>query len=126
MLGADTTVTLDSQILGKPRTVERAIAMLTQLSGRTHQVMTSVALVYHNQVHQLTSVSEVTFKHLSLGEIEQYVYSGEPLDKAGSYAIQGRGAVFIQHMTGSYSGVVGLPIFETAELLNRYNPPSTE
>lgn len=126
VLGVDTTVSLDNEILGKPHTVERAIAMLTQLSGRTHRVMTSVALVYLNQVHQLTSVSEVTFKHLSLAEIEQYAYSGEPLDKAGSYAIQGRGAIFIQHMTGSYSGVMGLPIFETAELLSRYNPPSTD
>lgn len=126
VLGVDTTVSLDNEIMGKPHTADRAIAMLSQLSGRTHQVMTSVALVYLNQVHQLTSVSDVTFKPLSLVEIEHYAYGGEPLDKAGSYAIQGRGAVFIQHMAGSYSGVVGLPIFETAELLSRFNPPSTD
>jgi MAF protein len=123
VLGADTTVTLDNEILGKPGSVEHAITMLTKLSGRTHQVMTSVALAYQNQVHQLTSVSEVTFKHLSDREIKQYALSGEPLDKAGSYAIQGRGAVFIRHLNGSYSGVMGLPIFETAELLTRYNSP---
>ncbi|ARU30650.1 septum formation inhibitor Maf [Sulfuriferula sp. AH1] len=126
VLGADTTVTLDNEILGKPGSVERAVAMLAKLSGRTHQVMTSVALAYQNRVHQLTSVSEVTFKHLSSHEIEQYAISGEPLDKAGGYAIQGRGAIFVRHLNGSYSGVMGLPIFETAELLNRYNSPTAQ
>ncbi len=125
VLGADTTVTLDNIILGKPGSIERAMSMLAMLSGRTHQVMTSVALAYQNEIHQLTSISEVTFKHLTDIEIEQYAASGEALDKAGGYAIQGRGAIFIRHLTGSYSGVMGLPIFETAELLNRYNPTST-
>ena len=125
VLGADTTVTLDNEILGKPGNVETAIAMLSKLSGRTHQVMTSVALAFQGHIHQLTSVSEVTFKHLSSREIEQYAASGEPLDKAGSYAIQGRGAIFIRHLAGSYSGVMGLPVFETAELLQRYNQTST-
>jgi septum formation protein len=122
VLGADTTVTLDNEILGKPGSVERAIDMLSKLSGRTHQVMTSVALAYMDQIHQLTSVSEVTFKHMSADEIRQYAASNEALDKAGAYAVQGRGAMFIRHLSGSYSGVMGLPIFETAELLNRYNP----
>ena len=126
VLGADTTVTLDNEIFGKPGSPERAIAMLSKLSGRTHQVITSVALAYQNQIHQLTSVSEVTFKRLTDTEIEQYAASGEPLDKAGGYAIQGRGAIFIRHLSGSYSGVMGLPIFETAELLNSYNPTSSE
>ena len=125
VLGADTMVTLDNEILGKPGSVENAITMLTKLSGRTHQVMTSVALAFQCQTHQLTSISEVTFKHLSSTEIEQYASSGEPLDKAGSYAIQGRGAMFIRHLTGSYSGVMGLPVFETAELLQGHNPTST-
>lgn len=122
VLGADTTVILDNEILGKPGTTENAINMLEKLSGRTHLVMTSVALAYQDEIHQLTSVSEVTFKSLSRHEMVLYAASGEPLDKAGGYAIQGRGAIFIRHLTGSYSGVMGLPIFETAELLNRYNP----
>lgn len=122
VLGADTTVILDNEILGKPVTTENAISMLEKLSGRTHLVLTSVALAYQDEIHQLTSVSEVTFKSLSRHEMVLYAATGEPLDKAGGYAIQGRGAIFIRHLTGSYTGVMGLPIFETAELLNRYNP----
>ena len=119
VLGADTCVTLDGEIFGKPGTIAAATSMLNKLSGHTHQVMTSVALIYRGQTQHLTSISEVTFRHLSSLEIEHYVGSGEALDKAGAYAIQGRAAMFVAHLNGSYSGVMGLPIFETATLLNQ-------
>jgi septum formation protein len=117
VLGSDTVVVLDNHILGKPRGEAHAIEMLQQLSGRTHQVMTGVALL--NQHHEKTalSTSEVTFREISLLEIEQYWQTGEPADKAGAYAIQGAAAVFIEHLSGSYSGVMGLPLYETAQLL---------
>lgn len=119
VLGADTSVTLDGEIFGKPYTKEATVAMLNKLSGRTHQVMTTVALVFRDQIQHLTSVSDVTFKPLCASEIEHYAASVEAWDKAGAYAIQGRGAAFIRHLSGSYSGVMGLPIFETAELLDQ-------
>lgn len=117
VLGADTAVVLDGDIMGKPRDQAEAHAMLTRLSGRTHHVYTAVALV--NREHELTrlSVSAVTFRTLEVAEIEEYWCTGEPADKAGAYAIQGRAAVFISRIEGSYSGVMGLPLFETAELL---------
>ena len=120
VLGADTSITLDGEIFGKPGNRQNAILMLNKLSGRTHEVMTSVALVYREYVQHLTSLSSVTFKSLSAEEIEYYAASGEPCDKAGAYAIQGRGAIFVQHLVGSYSGVMGLPIFETAMLLDQF------
>ncbi|MFA5172418.1 MAG: Maf family protein [Sulfuriferula sp.] len=120
VLGADTMVTLDGTIFGKPTTPAHAKEMLAQLSGHTHQVMTTIALCYQDIVTHLTSVSEVRFKTLTDAEIAAYVATGEPLDKAGSYAIQGRGAVFISHLSGSYTGVMGLPLYETANLLQSY------
>jgi septum formation protein len=117
ILAADTTVTLDGQILGKPGDPEAATAMLRLYSGRTHTVLTAVAAAHQGQVKVALSESKVTFKSLSEAEIAGYVASGEPFDKAGGYGIQGRAAIFIEHLAGSYSGVMGLPLHETAELL---------
>ncbi|MBV8876577.1 MAG: septum formation inhibitor Maf [Gammaproteobacteria bacterium] len=117
VLAADTTVLIDQQILGKPADAEQAIAMLLQLSGRSHQVLTAVALAVAGEITHRLSRSEVRFRHLSLDEAVAYWNTGEPRDKAGAYAVQGHGAVFIEHLSGSYSGVMGLPLFETAELL---------
>jgi len=117
VLGADTAVVLDEQILGKPRDATEHAAMLQQLSARTHEVLTAVALRYDRATVVRLSVSHVAFRALQPAEIAAYWRSGEPADKAGGYAIQGLGALFVEHMSGSYSGVVGLPLFETADLL---------
>jgi septum formation protein len=117
VLAADTAVLIDQQICGKPADAEQAIAMLLQLSGRSHQVLTAVALSVAGEITHRLSRSEVRFRHLSLAEAVAYWNTGEPRDKAGAYAVQGHGAVFIEHLSGSYSGVMGLPLFETAELL---------
>ena len=118
ILCADTTVALGSQILGKPIDSADAAAMLAQLSGQMHQVLTAVAVVDRvGALHTALSTSQVQFKTLSAAEIATYVASAEPLGKAGSYGIQGRAAAFVQHMAGSYTGIVGLPVFETAQLL---------
>ena len=124
VLGADTMVMLDETIFGKPATAAQAMDMLAQLSGRVHRVMTCVALCYQDTLTHITSVSEVRFKTLSTTEISAYVATGEPMDKAGSYAIQGRGAIFIAHLNGSYTGVMGLPLYETANLLQPYLYPN--
>ncbi len=117
VLGADTVVLLDGEIFGKPTDREQAVAMLRRLSGRTHEVLSAVARL-HGGAHTVRlSASRVTFRVLSAVEIAAYCDTGEPLDKAGAYAIQGRAAAFIRHLEGSYSGVMGLPLFETAELL---------
>jgi len=117
ILAADTTVVLGNMIMGKPKDQDDALAMLMQLSGKTHQVYSAVSL--RGCVHgQAVSVTEVTFRHLKEQEILAYWHSGEPLDKAGSYAIQGLGAMFVAAIKGSFSGVVGLPLFETTELLS--------
>lgn len=116
VLGADTAVAVDGEVLGKPRDRRDGIAMLQRLSGVTHHVYTAVALAGEEEATRL-SVSAVTFRPLTLEECERYWQTGEPADKAGAYAIQGRGAVFISRLEGSYSGVMGLPLFETAELL---------
>lgn len=116
VLGADTVVEIGGEILGKPRDREDGIAMLRRLSGATHHVYTGVALAGAREAARL-SVSAVTFRALTLEECDRYWHTGEPADKAGGYAIQGRGAVFITRLEGSYSGVMGLPLFETAELL---------
>lgn len=120
VLGADTTVALDGEILGKPGSREEAIAMLMRLSGRTHDVLTAVALVTNEGVFERLSESRVTFRALQPQECGAYWDTGEPRDKAGGYAIQGLGAVFVSGLSGSYSGVMGLPLFETAELLRGY------
>jgi len=117
VLAADTTVVIEERICGKPADAEEGIAMLLRLSGRSHEVLTAVALAVRGEVNHRLSRSEVRFRHLSLTEATAYWNSGEPQDKAGSYAVQGHGAVFVEHLSGSYSGVMGLPLFETAELL---------
>ena len=116
ILAADTSVIFDNQILGKPENENDAKAMLQQLSGNTHQVFTAIALFGKAQ-HTALSVTEVTFKTLSDAQIHAYWQSGEPLGKAGSYAIQGIASAFIEKINGSFSGVMGLPLFETAQLL---------
>jgi septum formation protein len=116
-VAADTAVVLDGRILGKPADRQDALALLGQLSGRTHEVLTAVALRTANGVQSRISRSEVTFRSIAAREAEAYWETGEPSDKAGAYAIQGLGAIFIADLRGSYSGVMGLPLFETAELL---------
>jgi septum formation protein len=120
VLGADTTVVIDDMILGKPGDAEEARSMLQQLAGRWHQVLTGIALVrigakpYEQITHQIT---EVKFAEMSTDEIDHYVATGEPMDKAGAYAIQGRGAVFIEEIRGDYWNVVGLPVSLVYRLL---------
>jgi septum formation protein len=117
VLAADTAVVVDGKILGKPRDRPEGEGMLRQLSGRTHVVLTAIALRTTSGLRSRISRSEVTFRALAVEEIRSYWESGEPGDKAGAYAIQGRAAVFIADLRGSFSGVMGLPLFETAELL---------
>ena len=117
VLAADTIVVLDEEICGKPGSEAESIAMLARLSGRTHRVLTAVALAAAGEPALRLSVSEVRMRAISEAEARAYWHSGEPHDKAGGYAVQGRGAVFIEYLAGSYSGVMGLPLFETAELL---------
>lgn len=118
VLGADTVVVAHGEILGKPRDRDDFVRMMAQLSGHTHQVMTAVARVdADGSEASRLSVSHVSFRTLSDAEIAAYWMSGEPADKAGGYAIQGHAAIFIARVDGSYSGVMGLPLFETAELL---------
>lgn len=118
VLGADTEVVLDGRVFGKPVDLTEAATMLAALSGRTHQVMTAVSLVAAGGVAaQVLVVSEVSFALLSQGQIARYVDSGEPMGKAGAYAIQGRGECFVSRLVGSYSGVMGLPLQQTAQLL---------
>jgi septum formation protein len=118
VLAADTTVAVDADILGKPADEQDAVRMLSQLSGRSHQVYTGLALIYANGTREALSVSEVQFRELSLAEMRAYWRTGEPADKAGAYAVQGLAAAFIEHIAGSYSGIMGLPLFETTELLS--------
>lgn len=117
VLCADTTVALGATILGKPADTQDAQRMLAQLSGRTHQVFTAVALGWRGQVVQACSVSDVVFAALGPEAIARYAESGEPLGKAGAYAVQGQAAALIARIEGSYSGIMGLPLFETAQLL---------
>ena len=117
VLTADTSVAIDGLILGKPDNHAHAVTMLRMLSGRTHQVISSVVVWHQGQRTQTTQTSEVTFRPLTETEIQAYVNSGEADDKAGAYGIQGAAAVFIEHLSGSFSGVMGLPLFETAALL---------
>ena len=118
VLAADTAVVLDGVILGKPGDRDEALAMLQRLSGRRHRVLTGVALIGQRR-HSRLSVSQVTFRSIGRQEAEAYWASGEPADKAGGYAIQGKGALFVVRLEGSYSGVMGLPLLETGELLAR-------
>lgn len=123
VLGADTVVVCDDDIMEKPRDQAHAAAMLQRLSGRTHQVMTAVALATEAQVAVELSVTDVVFRELDDAEISAYWHTGEPQDKAGGYGIQGLGAVFVQQIRGSYTGVVGLPIEQTIILLKEFALP---
>ena len=117
VLAADTTVALEGEIFGKPGSLAEARAMLGRLSGRTHAVHTAIALLHAQGSAARVSSSTVTFRELTPAEIDWYWHTGEPADKAGGYAVQGRAAAFISHIAGSYSGIMGLPLFETWELL---------
>ena len=119
LLSADTSVTIDGQILGKPANSIEAANMLRLLSGRTHQVMTCVCILDGEQSWQATQVSSVTFDSLADDTINAYCAGSEPYDKAGGYGIQGMAALFIRDISGSYSGIMGLPLFETAQLLKQ-------
>ena len=121
VLGADTIVILNGEVLEKPRDAAHAAVMLRMLSGKTHQVMTAVALADSQHTLDCLVVTEVTFRTLSDDDITDYVLSGEPLDKAGAYGIQGLGGCFVRKINGSYHAVVGLPLVETYELLSNFN-----
>ncbi len=110
VIAADTVVTLDDMILGKPASAQEAVAMLQRLSGKTHKVLTGVAIFYQGREFTLVETTQVEFYHLSEQQIGAYVATGEPMDKAGAYGIQGRGAVLVKNIIGSYSNVVGLPL----------------
>src|SRR5689334_11599320 len=122
-LAADTTVVFDGQVIGKPEDAEHAARILRALSGREHQVLTAVAVAMKEQVETQISVSSVSFREIPDAEVRRYCASGEPLDKAGAYAIQGRAGAFVTRITGSYSGIMGLPLAETVELLQKFNVP---
>lgn len=123
VLAADTAVVIDGEILGKPVDDADAGRMLRLLSGRTHEVLTAVALAAAERRASCLSRSEVTFRHITAAEARDYWRTGEPRDKAGGYAIQGCGAVFVADLRGSYSGVMGLPLYETAEFLRSAGVP---
>ncbi len=118
IIAADTAVVCDRDILGKPKNKTDAILMLTRLSNTTHQVYSSICLLRESSPEVVTQISDVTFRSLCEQEIEEYWNSGEPADKAGAYGIQGLGAKFIKHLKGSYSGVMGLPLYELMSLLD--------
>lgn len=120
VLSADTTLALDGEIIGKPDDAEHAVHILRRLSGREHQVLTGVAISEGVGQRYVCSVSTVRFRSLSDTEIDAYVRSGEPMDKAGAYGIQGKAGAFVAHIAGSYTGIMGLPLFETAEMLKDY------
>ena len=123
VLAADTTLEVDGTIVGKPIDADDAKAILRRLSGRSHRVLTAVAVALDGRLEACLSVSEVRFGVLDEAQIRSYVASGEPMDKAGAYGIQGRAGQFVEHLSGSYSGVMGLPLFETAALLRRFGFP---
>lgn len=120
VLAADTTIELAGELIGKPLGADDAKRILQRLSGKTHRVLTAVAIGFEGQVELALSISEVRFRALDADEIRHYVASGEPMDKAGAYGIQGRAGMFVEHLAGSYTGVMGLPLCETAQLLKRY------
>lgn len=124
VLAADTTVTLSGKIFGKPEHAEAAAAMLRELSGREHQVMSAVGIAMGEHVEVLLSISTVRFARLSTERINRYLQTREYADKAGGYAIQGHAGAFVEHLVGSYSGVMGLPLFETVQLLQRFDYPA--
>ena len=119
VLSADTTLEFNGEIIGKPIDMADATAILHRLSGQTHRVLTGVAVNHLGHTEYLLSTSEVRFREIDDDEIRHYVMSGEPMDKAGAYGIQGRAGLFVEHLAGSYTGVMGLPVCETGELLKR-------
>jgi septum formation protein len=119
VLASDTTVALGAEILGKPTDADDALRILRMLSGQTHRVLTAVSLAWQGRRAQAVSVSRVRFAELPEAALRRYVSSGEPMGKAGAYAIQGQISGWIEHMEGSYSGIMGLPLFETAQLLRQ-------
>jgi septum formation protein len=123
VLSADTTVTLDGKIFGKPENAEQAAAMLRQLSGQEHQVLSAVAVALGEHTEVAVSVSTVRLAPLDEERIRRYLLTREYVDKAGAYAIQGHAGAFIEHLSGSYSGVMGLPLFETVQLLKHFDYP---
>ena len=123
VLAADTTLELAGEIFGKPLDGEDAQRILRSLSGQTHRVLTAVAVAYEGRVETLTSVSEVSFADLDAAEIRRYVAGGEAMDKAGAYGIQGHAGLFVECLAGSYTGVMGLPLYETGVLLRRFGYP---
>ncbi len=123
VLAADTTLELDGEIIGKPADVADAHAILRRLSGRRHRVLSALAISDGQRIRSRMSISEVKFRELSDLEIRHYVATGEPMDKAGAYGIQGKAAIFIENIRGSYSGIMGLPLFETAQLLDAFGYP---
>lgn len=120
VLSADTTLELEGEIIGKPVDEADATAILRHLSGRTHKVLTGVAVSHEGRTEYVLSSSEVRFRKIDDEEIRHYVMTGEPMDKAGAYGIQGRAGLFVEYMAGSYTGVMGLPVCETGELLKRF------
>jgi nucleoside triphosphate pyrophosphatase len=123
VLAADTAVVVGTEILGKPRDSATALAMLARLSGRTHEVLSAIAVRFEDRTETSICASKVRFRATTAAERAAYCATSEPLDKAGAYGIQGCGAVFIADLQGSYSGVMGLPVFETAALLGRFGLP---
>ena len=124
ILGSDTAVIIADKILGKPKDKQEAVEMLTALSGMKHQVVTGIAVACGNRLESLVVSTDVFFKGLSEHEIDNYWQTGEPQDKAGAYGIQGIGGQFVKQIQGSYSSVVGLPLYETAQLLAEFGLPS--
>jgi septum formation protein len=123
VLAADTVVDLDDRVLGKPGSADEARAVLAALAGRTHRVHTAVALRVERRVHAFVCTTAVRFRSLTAAEIDAYVATGEPYDKAGGYGIQGHGGALVDHVRGSYTNVIGLPLRETLALLARWGPP---
>ncbi|WP_227815580.1 Maf family protein [Nitrogeniibacter aestuarii] len=123
VLSADTTLAVDGEIIGKPEDARHAIDILKRLSGRDHRVLTSVAVTDGDRTEQALSASLVRFGPLSDEAIRRYVATGEPLDKAGAYGIQGRAGMFVEHIEGSYTGIMGLPLYETGQLLALFDIP---
>jgi septum formation protein len=119
ILAADTTVVIDNTILGKPIDMADAVRIITLLSGRTHEVLTSVAVAFNDRLWQITQSSKVVFASLPARTIKAYCATAEPYDKAGAYGVQGSAAIFISDIAGSYSGIAGLPLFETVQLLQK-------
>jgi septum formation protein len=121
VLSADTTLDLDHQIIGKPDDDEDARQILQSLSGRTHRVLTAIAVSHQGNTRSLVNVSEVRFRALSASDIERYLATGEHRDKAGAYGIQGHAGMFVAHISGSYTGIMGLPLCETSQLLGEFS-----